>query len=82
MCHVKLVAVSATILVDFNPNRLHLIDSGRGAAWLAHQHGGLGVGGSNPLAPSLNYDPFLLGDCGAFTYLATKCGVIHNVQDS
>ena len=27
--------------------------SGRSAAWLAHQTGGLGVGGSNPLAPLL-----------------------------
>ena len=25
--------------------------SGRSAGWLAHQHGGLGVGGSSPLAP-------------------------------
>ena len=29
--------------------------SGRGAGWLAHQHGGLGVGGSSPLAPMLNF---------------------------
>ena len=27
--------------------------SGRSAVWLAHQHGGLGVGGSSPLAPTL-----------------------------
>ena len=27
--------------------------SGRGAAWLAHQSGGLGVAGSNPVAPTL-----------------------------
>ena len=26
--------------------------SGRGAAWLAHQTGGLGVAGSNPVAPT------------------------------
>jgi hypothetical protein len=26
--------------------------SERGAVWLAHQSGGLGVGGSNPLAPT------------------------------
>lgn len=29
--------------------------SGRSAAWLAHQHGGLGVGGSSPLAPMFNF---------------------------
>lgn len=35
---------------DYNNNA-----SGRSAAWLAHQHGGLGVGGSSPLAPMLNF---------------------------
>ncbi len=29
--------------------------SGRSAGWLAHQHGGLGVGGSSPLAPMFNF---------------------------
>jgi hypothetical protein len=29
--------------------------SGRGAAWLAHQTGGLGVAGSNPVAPTTLY---------------------------
>ena len=29
-----------------------LVVSGRGAAWLAHQSGGLGVAGSNPVAPT------------------------------
>ncbi len=28
--------------------------SERSAAWLAHQSGGLGVGGSNPLAPTIS----------------------------
>ena len=27
--------------------------SGRGAAWLAHLHGVQGVGGSNPLVPTI-----------------------------
>ena len=31
--------------------------SGRSAVRLAHQHGGLGVGGSNPLAPTFSYEP-------------------------
>ena len=26
---------------------------GRGAVWLAHQYGVLGVGGSNPLVPTI-----------------------------
>ncbi len=30
--------------------------SERGAVWLAHQSGGLGVGGSNPLAPTISKD--------------------------
>ena len=27
--------------------------TGRGAVWLAHQYGVLGVGGSNPLVPTI-----------------------------
>ncbi len=33
--------------------------AGRSAAWLAHQTGGLGVGGSNPLAPTINDQAFI-----------------------
>ena len=33
----------------------YTVESGRSAARLAHQHGGLGVGGSNPLAPILTF---------------------------
>ncbi len=32
---------------------------GRGAVWLAHQYGVLGVGGSNPLVPTR----FILIEC-------------------
>ena len=31
----------------------------RGAAWLAHQSGGLGVVGSNPAAPTMNANPVM-----------------------
>ena len=34
--------------------------SERGAAWLAHQSGGLGVVGSNPAAPTIAFDRFAI----------------------
>ena len=32
------------------------LDTERGAAWLAHQSGGLGVAGSNPAAPTSKFN--------------------------
>ena len=34
---------------------LRIVKTGRGAVWLAHQYGVLGVGGSNPLVPTIEY---------------------------
>ena len=36
-------------------NNYNKTQSGRSAGWIAHQHGGLGVGGSSPLAPTINF---------------------------
>ena len=42
-----------------------IINSGRGAAWLAHQSGGLGVGGSNPLAPIILFHDYFFNFVGS-----------------
>ena len=50
-CHMS-SRMPASKSVDLPPRRGKRTASERSAAWLAHQSGGLGVGGSNPLAPT------------------------------
>ena len=53
-------------------SNLVLLVTGRSAAWLAHWSGGPGVGGSNPLAPTI-----LLTFFSFSLFFCRKSGIVH-----